>query len=101
MSNCIASYANRVNDSNGKQILLGIYKGDQVMYNIEIYNGELRQFYAKHNSPAPAKDQEKILDFLAVKKIVKEDPFKDYRIETGINHIDINIELDHAAGRND
>lgn len=52
MSNCIASYANRTGTS-----LIALYRGEEMLYNIEIVNGEIRQMRARFNNMPDPKDQ--------------------------------------------
>lgn len=59
MHNCIASYANRKDC-----ILLGIFKENTLIYNIEIKNGKIKQFYGKRNSAPVSSDKAKLSEFI-------------------------------------
>lgn len=69
MNNCISSYADRA--VGGQVILLGIYKNDELAYNVEIRNQEIVQFVGKHNSPAPQEDKDAIKKFLGDEDVLK------------------------------
>lgn len=72
MSNCIGSYGRQVNNSDGRQWLLGVHKDGALKYNIEVYNKEIHQFYSYRNSPADLQDKVTVLKFLAEKELAKE-----------------------------
>lgn len=72
MNNCIGGYGRNVNNSDGKQWVLGVYKDGKLTYNIEVYNKNLRQFYAHHNSLPDPQDKVTVLKFLAEKELARE-----------------------------
>lgn len=72
MNNCIGGYGRNVNNSDGKQWVLGVYKDGKLTYNIEVYNKNLRQFYAHHNSLPDPQDKVTVLKFLAEKELAHE-----------------------------
>ena len=67
MSNCIGSYG------RSKSILLGVYKGSQLTYCIEIGDGVIRQFKAKYNKEGDRIDRQAIEAVLKEKDIINQD----------------------------
>ena len=57
MTNCIASY------KNSSSTLLGIYRNNELIYNLEIKEGVIRQFRAKHNQNPKIEDKKKFEQF--------------------------------------
>jgi hypothetical protein len=69
MNNCIGSYGMRVGERG--RLLIGVTREGKLVYNIEVYGGEIHQFYAPHNTQPPQKDYEMIEKLLMEKKVIK------------------------------
>lgn len=72
MNNCIGGYGQRVNQSKKAQWLLGVYKNDELTYNIEVNHKSVVQFWGKHNSQADAQDKVHVLTVLKEKELIRE-----------------------------
>lgn len=70
MNNCVASYIN--NCLNGQCIVLGIFKDDKLIINVEIRNKSIRQIYRKANVPCSKEELKIITSFLESKKIINK-----------------------------
>jgi PcfJ-like protein len=71
MNNCIRGYSRQV--TSGGCNLLGIYKNNELTYNISIYNKQISQFLGKYNSQPNENDKKIILDALMEKNIVNKE----------------------------
>lgn len=69
MNNCVASYINSC--ANGQAIVLGIFKDENLIINIEVKNSELKQIYKKANARCSPVERELITKFLHDKGIIK------------------------------
>ncbi|MHA1704097.1 MAG: PcfJ domain-containing protein [Promethearchaeota archaeon] len=65
MNNCIASYASR---ADSKRALIALYRNNEIVYNLEIYEGSVRQFFGKCNQPPPACDSIFVRDYFKEKQ---------------------------------
>lgn len=72
-SNCIYGYAKSY--ANGI-LLLGVYKNNNLLYNIEIIDNNIRQFSGKHNRNPLPEDAEVILSKLRELNILSDDNFE-------------------------
>lgn len=69
MSNCIASYTG---DAVSKRtILLGVERSGELLYNIEIENNQVRQFFGKRNT-SPTKEDGCIISMALANEGIKE-----------------------------
>lgn len=68
MNNCIAGYHSQFNQ--GHTILLGVKEGEEIKYNIEITNGQVRQFMKNRNVQAPKEVIEKFIKVFIEHKLV-------------------------------
>lgn len=68
MSNCVRGYSHLI--LNAGCSLLGIYKNNELTYNISIYGNQIDQFLGKFNQPPESEDKNKVLDFLKNKGII-------------------------------
>lgn len=71
MSNCIGSYGNRASEMG--RILLGVFRENELIYNIEINRKRIQQFFARRNSTPDKTDYEIIKNYLAENKFIQKD----------------------------
>lgn len=62
MNNCIAGY------QNSDSTLLGLYRDNDLVYNIEISHNDIRQFYAECNRKPDKKDEKRFIEFFKKKR---------------------------------
>ncbi len=75
LKHCIAGYAR--NAVNKQCVLMAIYKGGELKYNLEIRNEQIRQFRGKCNCDPEAADRVIVMEFL-------EGKWKEERAKKGI-----------------
>lgn len=68
MSNCVGSYSSLIKNNNC--LVLGVEKGGELKYNIEIRGGAIGQFYGPRNSSPPLEDKSVVEEFLVEKKLI-------------------------------
>lgn len=68
LNNCIASYGQRA--AQGETKLFALYKGDELCYNGEVSNNQIRQLCGKNNKRASEGEYKEIFLFLVENKIV-------------------------------
>ena len=65
MNNCIRWYGSQIKD--GGCSVMGVYRGEELLYNISIRGNNLDQFLGKGNSAPKSEDKEKVHKFLSQK----------------------------------
>lgn len=75
MSNCIGSYGERATER--ERVLLGIFKENELVYNIEIYGKRINQFYAKYNQHPEETDYEIVKKYLEENNFIQKEFERD------------------------
>lgn len=73
MNNCIRHYGQQVKD--GGCYVMGVYRGEELLYNISIRGNNLDQFLGKCNTSPPENDKKKVYDLLSQKGFAVPTPF--------------------------
>lgn len=69
MHNCIGGYAKRV--AQKECILLGLYEGSKIKYNIEVKSDGVKQFVAEHNRNITGKIREEVTALIIAHELPK------------------------------
>lgn len=80
LNNCIYSYRKSFADDTGL-LLLGVYKKDELLYNISVENGNISQFCGNRNGSPLPEDKEIILRQLEILEVLKPKHFSSQPVE--------------------
>ena len=69
LDNCVGAYTRAI--KNGRSVVLAVLEGGLVTHAIEVASGEVRQFYAVHNSPPKAEICEEVEDSLRQANLIR------------------------------
>jgi hypothetical protein len=69
LDNCVGGYVGAI--KNGRSVVLAVLEGGLVTHAIEVASGEVRQFYAVHNSPPKAEIREEVEDSLRQANLIR------------------------------